>query len=99
MPSGLVIGGGTGFRGISVQSESSQFCRRRGCDADQARYDGVRDIEGIDNNIQAGLKYVRFIIDQYFENESMDRLIKGVSAFASYDAGPARLARLRAKAA
>jgi membrane-bound lytic murein transglycosylase MltF len=59
---------------------------------------GVRGIERIDNNIHAGVKYLRFIVDRYFKDEPMDRLNKGLFAFASYNAGPARIARLRTKA-
>ena len=51
-----------------------------------------------ENNIHAGVKYLRFIIDQYFKDEPMDGVNKGLFAIASYNAGPARIAQLRAKA-
>ncbi len=60
---------------------------------------GVCDIHRIDSNIHAGVKYLRFIVDRYFKDEAMDKLDKGLFAFASYNAGPARVARLRAKPA
>jgi hypothetical protein len=47
----------------------------------------------------AGVKYVRFMIDQYYKNEPMDDLNKGLFAFASYNAGPGRVAGLRKEAA
>ena len=39
------------------------------------------------------------MIDRYFKNEPMDRIDKGLFAIASYNAGPARVAQLRKKAA
>jgi membrane-bound lytic murein transglycosylase MltF len=51
-----------------------------------------------ERNIQAGVKYLRFIIDRYYANEPMDRVTKGLFAVASYNAGPARVAGLRRKA-
>ena len=59
----------------------------------------VGDIRQLEPNIHAGVKYIRFMIDQYFANEPMDQLNKGLFAFASYNAGPARIRQLRAKAA
>jgi len=50
------------------------------------------------NNIRAGSKYLRFMIDRYYADAPMDRLNKGLFALASYNAGPARVARLRQKA-
>ncbi len=59
----------------------------------------VGDITQVDPNIHAGVKYIRFMIDQYYKNEPMDDLNKGLFAFASYNAGPARIAQLRKEAA
>jgi membrane-bound lytic murein transglycosylase MltF len=58
----------------------------------------VGDVKQIEPNIHAGVKYIRFMIDQYFKDEPMDRLNKGLFAFASYNAGPARIRQLRAEA-
>jgi membrane-bound lytic murein transglycosylase MltF len=55
----------------------------------------VGDIGQLDPNINAGIKYIRFMIDQYFKDEPMDELNKGLFAFASYNAGPARIRGLR----
>ncbi|HSO71393.1 MAG TPA: transglycosylase SLT domain-containing protein, partial [Thermodesulfobacteriota bacterium] len=55
----------------------------------------VGDIRQMEPNIQAGVKYIRFMVDQYYKNEPMDELNKGLFAFASYNAGPARIAQLR----
>jgi membrane-bound lytic murein transglycosylase MltF len=59
---------------------------------------GISDIESLENNIHAGVKYLRFIMDRYYKDAEMDELDKHLFAFASYNAGPARVAGLRAKA-
>jgi membrane-bound lytic murein transglycosylase MltF len=59
----------------------------------------VGDITQLDPNIHAGVKYIRFMIDQYYQNEPMDELNKGLFAFASYNAGAGRVAALRKEAA
>jgi membrane-bound lytic murein transglycosylase MltF len=59
----------------------------------------VGDISQLEPNIHAGVKYMRFMIDQYFEKEPMDRLNKGLFAFAAYNAGPGRIQSLRKEAA
>ena len=59
----------------------------------------VGDIEQIDPNIHAGVKYVRFMIDKYYANEPMTDLDKGLFAFAAYNAGPGRIRQLRREAA
>ncbi|MBW1998167.1 MAG: lytic transglycosylase F [Deltaproteobacteria bacterium] len=59
----------------------------------------IPDIEELENNIHAGVKYLRWIFDRYYENEKgMDSLNKGLFTFASYNAGPAKIARLRRQA-
>ncbi|MDH3838090.1 MAG: transglycosylase SLT domain-containing protein, partial [Desulfobacteraceae bacterium] len=59
----------------------------------------IANIEKLENNIHAGTKYLRFIIDRYFKDEPMDEVNKLLFAFASYNAGPARINKLRKKAA
>ncbi len=59
----------------------------------------VGDISKLEPNIHAGVKYMRFMIDQYFAKEPMDRMNKGLFAFAAYNAGPARIQSLRKEAA
>ena len=58
----------------------------------------VGDITRIEPNIHAGVKYIRFMIDQYFKDEPMTPVDKGLFAFASYNAGPARIRQLRREA-
>jgi len=55
----------------------------------------VGDITQIEANIHAGVKYMRFMMDQYYKDEPMDNLNKALMTFASYNAGPGRLSRLR----
>ncbi len=59
----------------------------------------VGDIHQIEPNIHAGVKYIRFMMDQYFKDEPIDDLNKGLMAFAAYNAGPGRLKQLRREAA
>jgi len=58
----------------------------------------IPDIEKMGPNIHAGVKYLRWIHDTYFKNEKMDRLNRGLFTFASYNAGPARIQKLRKEA-
>jgi membrane-bound lytic murein transglycosylase MltF len=56
-------------------------------------------IEKIDRNIEAGAKYLRYLVSHYYANEPMDQITKDLFALASYDAGPDKIERLRALAA
>ncbi|BCG09837.1 lytic transglycosylase F [Buttiauxella agrestis] len=58
----------------------------------------VGDISLIDPNINAGVKYIRFMRDRYFADEPMSDMNKMLFTFASYNAGPAKIARLRKEA-
>jgi membrane-bound lytic murein transglycosylase MltF len=58
----------------------------------------IPKIEELGNNIHAGVKYLRFIRDNYLEKEQMDEANKTFFTFASYNAGPARIAQLRSEA-
>ena len=59
----------------------------------------VGDVHQLEPNIHAGVKYMRFMRDQYFEGEPMDTLDKGLFTFAAYNAGPGRIRQLRHEAA
>ena len=59
----------------------------------------VGDITQLDANIHAGVKYIRLMIDHFYENEPMTNLDKVLFAFAAYNAGPGRVAQLRREAA
>ena len=58
----------------------------------------IPNIKELENNIHAGVKYLRFMRDRYFENEQMDDLNKMLFSFASYNAGPAKVSQLRRQA-
>ena len=56
----------------------------------------ITGIEKIDRNIEAGAKYLRYMVSHYYANEPMDQITKGLFALASYNAGPDRIEKLRA---
>jgi len=58
----------------------------------------VGDIRKVGPNVHAGVKYMRFIRDSFFESEPMDDLNKGLFTFAAYNAGPGRIKQLRREA-
>jgi membrane-bound lytic murein transglycosylase MltF len=60
---------------------------------------GVGDIRLIEPNIHGGTKYMRTIMDKYFADAAFDDLNRNLFAFAAYNAGPNRIARLRTTAA
>jgi membrane-bound lytic murein transglycosylase MltF len=55
----------------------------------------VGDIKKLEPNIHAGVKYMRFVRDEFFEDQPMDDLNKSLFTFASYNAGPGRIRQLR----
>ncbi len=59
----------------------------------------VGDIRQTENNIHAGTKYMRTLLDRYFPDAKFDALNRCLFAFAAYNAGPARIAGLRKQAA
>jgi membrane-bound lytic murein transglycosylase MltF len=59
----------------------------------------VGDITKVEPNVHAGVKYFRFMMDQFYKDEPMDELNKGLMTLASYNAGPGRLRQLRSETA
>ena len=59
---------------------------------------GIPDITIAENNIHAGIKYLDFVRQRYFADLASDRFNQTLFALASYNAGPARIRSLRAKA-
>jgi membrane-bound lytic murein transglycosylase MltF len=59
----------------------------------------ISDVGTADGNIHAGVKMMRNIQDTYFNDPKIDALNKTLFVFASYNAGPNRIARLRKEAA
>lgn len=58
----------------------------------------VKDVRVARGNIEAGVKMLRNIEDQYFNDPNINPVDKTLMVFASYNAGPNRIARLRAQA-
>jgi len=58
----------------------------------------VRDVWTADGNIHAGIKMLRTIEDKYLNDPQIDPLNKTLLAFASYNAGPNRIAEIRKQA-
>jgi membrane-bound lytic murein transglycosylase MltF len=52
-----------------------------------------------DRNIEAGIKYMRFMVDEYFDDPAINEVNRHLFAFAAYNCGPNRVDRLRKKAA
>ncbi len=59
---------------------------------------GFTDITRLENNIHAGVKYLRFIVDRYFDDEGLEAAQRHLFGLAAYNAGPRRIVRLRATA-
>lgn len=55
----------------------------------------VGDVTQLEPNIHAGIKYMRTVVDTYFKDGSVDSLNRLLFGFASYNAGPNRIRRLR----
>jgi membrane-bound lytic murein transglycosylase MltF len=59
---------------------------------------GIPDVEKLENNIHAGHKYLRFLLDRYFDDPAIDPLDRYLFTFAAYNAGPGRVSSLRREA-
>ena len=58
----------------------------------------VGDIHQAEPNVHAGIKYMRQLIDTYFDDADFDEVNRTLFAFAAYNAGPNRISRLRKEA-
>jgi membrane-bound lytic murein transglycosylase MltF len=56
------------------------------------------DITELEPNIHAGVKYIRYVQNTFFESQPMDAVNKTLFSFAAYNAGPGRVQDLRARA-
>lgn len=63
------------------------------------RHVGIEDISSVENNIHAGAKYMSWLRDTYFTDADMTPIDQTLFAFAAYNAGPGRVAKLRKEAA
>ncbi len=59
---------------------------------------GIKQIDRLENNIHAGTKYLHFMKNRYFSDGTLDELNRDLFTIAAYNAGPARIARLRKEA-
>lgn len=59
----------------------------------------ISDISQLENNVHAGVKYMRFLRDRYFSEPGIDLLDSILLSFAAYNAGPANIIDARQKAA
>lgn len=60
---------------------------------------GIPNIEIVGNNIHAGVKYLRTLVDKYLGDPALDRKNRTLMAFAAYNAGPGNLRKFRKLAA
>ncbi len=60
---------------------------------------GVGDISVIEPNIHAGAKYLDQLMTRYFKDANFDAGNRPLFAFAAYNAGPGRMAKIRKEAA
>lgn len=59
---------------------------------------GIKNVYKIENNIHAGVKYLAFLRDRYFDKPHIDPHSRVDFTFAAYNAGPARVSSLRRQA-
>ena len=59
----------------------------------------IPDVTKLDNNIHAGVKYLRFMTDRYFNEPGVDQANRTLFAFAAYNAGPVKVTQMRKQAA
>ncbi|MBW1818944.1 MAG: transporter substrate-binding domain-containing protein [Deltaproteobacteria bacterium] len=59
---------------------------------------GIPDIKDPDNNIHAGVKYMAFLRDRYFSDPAIRKIDRFAFSWAAYNAGPARVRKMRARA-
>ena len=57
---------------------------------------GIPDISTPESNIHAGIRYLRFLSEQYLAEPELDATNRQLLALAAYNAGPTRLRRARA---
>jgi membrane-bound lytic murein transglycosylase MltF len=60
---------------------------------------GIPDISAAEDNIHAGVKYLRWLRDEYFSSENIEPLDRILLSFAAYNAGPGNTKKARKRAA
>jgi len=59
----------------------------------------IKDIDKLQNNVHAGVKYLHFLRKRYFSNPAMSPANRVYFSWAAYNAGPAKINRIRRQAA
>jgi len=59
---------------------------------------GFEDVSGIEDNLHAGIRYMAWLRDTYFNDATMPEPVRVDFALAAYNAGPGRVKRWRAEA-
>ena len=59
---------------------------------------GITNIHEVEANIHAGIKYLNYLRNRYFDDPAISRQDQTFLALAAYNAGPSRMINLRAKA-
>lgn len=62
------------------------------------KYINVNSVSDIENNVHAGTKYMRYMLDNYFSQGEIPTSEKLLFALASYNSGPNRITRYRKEA-
>ena len=60
---------------------------------------GIPDIEDMESNVHAGVKYMRWLRDTFFDDEAIDPLDQTLLSLAAYNAGPGGVRRAQRRAA
>ena len=59
---------------------------------------GIPDVSTIENNVHAGVKYLHWLRQTYYTNDTISPLDRVLFSFAAYNAGPGNMKRARARA-
>ncbi|MDB2407586.1 transglycosylase SLT domain-containing protein [Jannaschia sp.] len=54
---------------------------------------GIPDVTALEENVHAGVKYLRWLRDTFFDDPAIDPLDQSLLAFAAYNAGPGGVRR------
>lgn len=56
---------------------------------------GIKDFDILENNVQAGVKYLALLRDSYFDSDQIPSHERILFALAAYNAGPGRISKAR----
>ena len=59
---------------------------------------GIPDIESLENNVHAGIKYLDWLRRTYYSDEDIEALDRVLFSFAAYNAGPGNMRKARRRA-